>query len=101
MSEEETLGRLGCFWRNCVRVLHFLGDDVEADGFGQTPSYRRMNDKRSLRPGGKDAPPAKEPTEDARNRFAITLLASSRPPLRGPATSRPKDISGCIPKNIT
>ena len=52
LSEEETLERLGCFWRNCVRVLHFLGDDVEVDGFDQTPFYRRMNDKRSLHPGG-------------------------------------------------
>ena len=108
LSEEETTRRLGAFWRNCVRRLCFFGEDVGVDGFGQSPFYRRMNSQKCVQPKGAGAPALMEKEEDAENRFAVTILASSRPPhrdpevlFRGQAESRPKDIAASALKNAS
>ena len=66
-----------------------------------------MNNQKCAQSKGASAPALMDEEEDAKNRFAVAILASSRPArrdpevlLRGQAGSRPEDVTASEPKNV-
>ena len=39
----EKISRIGAVWRNAVKFLAYLGEDVPSDGLVRSPPYRAVN----------------------------------------------------------